>query len=239
MKRVCSVWMVAVRQILWKLLAVMTVMAAAELVLFRRTMPGLGFGSWLEASGAPLVFGLAFVAVTVILALQGCDFSGGRLRYTLQRLPLSEPGITTLWAMVHVGAYVLLWAVQIAVMLVCWSWYIKDQTGHTAPQMELLVACYGEGRYHFLHGLFPLANGLRWLKTVTGILCLSVGTAHFGFRQRNGKLAFSLAVVAGLHWLTFRLPISDGSVDVMMVLVYLAFLTAYVVQLWRWDHEAD
>jgi len=243
MKRVCAIWMAAAKNLLWKLLVVLALMAAAELWMFRSTMPGgpitdgLPFGKWLADSGAPLIFGIAFVLVTVLMSINGCDFSGGKLRYTLQRLPQSEAAVTTIWAVFNLGVYVILWAVELAVVLVCWSWYLAAQAGHTAPQLELLVACYSTD--YFLHGLFPLANGFRWIKTIMGILCLSVGAAHFGFRQRRGKIPYSLIPMAGLHWLAFRSSPRETGVDFAVAVVYLAILVYDLVQIWRWEDETD
>lgn len=233
MKRVSAVWMAAVRTVIWKLLLIIILMAGAETVLFWRTFQG-GFAYFLEESRLWTVFFLALAALCAVLCLQGCQFSGKTV-YTLQRLPLSEEAVTLLWAAVHVGCLVILWAFQLAVV---WGlWLLYNRFGPSSGQtLELFVNVYGND---FLHGLLPLADVSRHVRNILWVLVLGFETAAFGYFQRRGRfrgeVVFLLAVGIGF----FRTGMGETKADVWLSLLSLglAALTCYSV--WEESHEKD
>lgn len=249
MKVVYSVWQAAARQVVWKLLVILLVMAAVELGLFwylaenpalweftAGAGQGPGFGAWLDKAGVFWAFFVSVFCLAGVLIHQGSDYSGGRLRYTLQRLPLGEKAVTGLWAVFHGACFVVLWAAQTVVVLLCWRMYCRSWEV-AAPALELFVECYLDG---FLHGLFPLGEAVRWVRQLLWLLVMSVGTAYFGFRQRRGKTSVGpmAAVTAGLA--TFRVNLSYGTEwDYIMSGLFGIMLLYFIWQIgWGDDEES-
>ena len=89
MRKHLSIWMLFVRNTLYKVLAVLALMVGVEVVLFRRTlseyleMAAVSDLPWpyslsrlVEDAEFARVFIVAFALITLILCLSGCDFSG-------------------------------------------------------------------------------------------------------------------------------------------------------------------
>lgn len=240
MRRAATVWMAAARQIIWKLFLVIIVMAAAEIILIRQYIPaaevinGVSFGRRLESAGLRHIYCGAVVALTLILCWQGMDRSGSRTKYTLQRLSVGEPAVTTLWAAFHVGCYVILWAVQILLVLFFWRRYQTWWIGHEAPQLELFVEFYLDG---FLHSLLPMADLYRWLRVGSFVLCIGTATAYYGFAQRRGKLFPAALPIAVVNWVFFGQSIGYAGMDVFLFCVHLAMLSTHLLKIWRGEDE--
>ena len=247
MKTVMAVWMAAARQLLWKVLAIAAAMAVMEIGLFYRLVQreavhipdGMilnnGFGDWMDNAAAFPVFAAAFAILTVFLLLQGSDHRG-KLGYTFRRLPISESAITLLWAAVHVTCYVVLWAVQLAVVLVCWRLYMMFIPGE-AQLLELFVEFYLD---EFLHGLLPMEHIVVWLQQILWILCMGTGTAWYGMQQRAGKMAVGpvLAEIVGL--LTFRSSLRYGyELAGIMAAIYALMLACNLGRICRRAYEKE
>lgn len=247
-RTISSVWMAAARQIIWKLLAIIGIMAAVELGLlwFVLYHPGTihfscfagdGCGMWMDAAKWYWIFSAAFLLLTVVLARQGCN-SRGKLQYTLRRLPVSEAAITTHWSLVHLGSYVVLWMAQLAVVLI--GWWVYRGSSHSLTEgswLELFVEFHLDG---FLHGLLPIGCFACWIRQILWILCMGTGTAWFGFQQRRGKVAFGLPNAAVIGVMTFRSNVRTGEdLAVFVTLVYLLMVLNNVVRIWRMPDEED
>jgi len=249
MKTVVAVWMAAARQIVWKLLLIAAAMAAVEIGLFYRVAGRMaaavrvdstvvyGFGAWMDRAWGYEVFVAAFALLTVVLMLQGCDYHGGKLRYTLQRLPLHESTITLLWAALHIACYVILWAVQLAVVFVCWQLYTQNVYGGSAQLLELFIECYLDG---FLHGLLPLEHIVVWLRQSLWLLCMGAGTAWYGMQQRRGKYAIgtTFALLVGLWTFGGDVRTANDMAGLMAVL-FGAMSVYYIGRIWRRAYEKE
>ena len=238
MRQIFSVWMAAAKPLLWKLLLLLAAMVGVEVMLFSgnlRSEPGFSFGMALQAAHGEHVYGTAVILLTVLLCLQGCQFSGGKLRYTLQRLPMGEVQVTAWWIVVHLGCYVILWAVQLASMLVQWRMY-AEAANVQAPALQLFVECYLDG---FVHSIMPLQDWTRWMRNIVLYGGLAVMTAFFGYFQRRGRFRIepAVALVCGVGAL--RNGMQNAELDWMITGVMVVLLTI----LWsavRGDmHEAD
>lgn len=249
MKTAIAVWMAAARQIVWKLILIAAALAAVEIGLFYRVAGRMAaairvdgyvsdsFGVWLDRARGYEVFVVAFALVTAVLMLQGCDYHGGKLRYTLQRLPLSETAVTLLWAALHIVCYLILWAVQLAVVAVCWRMYTQTAYGGNGQLLELFVECYLDD---FLHGLLPLEHVAVWLRQSLWILCMGTGTAWFGMQQRRGKHAFgtTFALLVGL-W-TFGGDVRTASDMAGLMAVLFGMMAVYFIgRIWRRAYEKE
>lgn len=237
MKRTSSVWMAAAKNLWWKLLLVLLVLAAAEIGLCHWSIRDFqieyesrysdSFYAVADRSKLQLVFFAALAVLTACCCLQGCRFNGKNL-YTLQRLPLSEWQITLHWALVHLACFVILWAVQVFLIFVLWRLYAAEFSP-AAPDLELLVSIY---RSNFFHGMLPLADMIRWVYLLTYWLCMGWLTASFGFFQRRGRFRIGLLVMLGCY---FTLTVEMGNFGSNMIFTILCLIVAAIDVFGMWE----
>ena len=198
MKEKLGISMTAVRPLLWKVILLLVLTAAVQLLLGYRaaaTFPGNtveSFSQFLSRCHTGLVAMAGLLVLLVILALQGCQFSGHWVSGTLQRLPIGEGTITAVYGLTHLGFLVLYWAMEVFVTAALY-WFYGKSLG-----FPLVVAAYTTP---FFHSLLPLSDWLRLLLSVLWLLALASCTASFGFFQRRGSFQISplLVTAAGLY----------------------------------------
>lgn len=221
MKEKLGISMTAVRPLLWKVILLLVLTAAVQLFLGYRaaaTFPGNtveSFSQFLSRCHTGLVAMAGLLVLLVILALQGCQFSGHWVSGTLQRLPTGEGTITVVYGLTHLGFLVLYWAVEVFVMVALYCFYGKSLG------FPLVVAAYTTP---FFHSLLPLSDWLRLLLSVLWALALASCTASFGFFQRRGSFQISplLVTAAGLY--SFSVSGNVG-VEVLFSVVFLFFIS--------------
>ena len=221
MKEKLGISMTAVRPLLWKVILLLVLTAAVQLFLGYRaaaTFPGNtveSFSYFLSQSHTGLVAMAGLLVLLVILALQGCQFSGHWVSGTLQRLPTGEGTITVVYGLTHLGFLVLYWAVEVFVMVALYCFYGKSLG------FPLVVAAYTTP---FFHSLLPLSDWLRLLLSVLWVLALASCTASFCFFQRRGSFQISplLVTAAGLY--SFSVSGNVG-VEVLFSVVFLFFIS--------------
>lgn len=243
MKRIISVWMAAARTLLWKLLLIVILMAGVQTILFWRQILdanihqyAAGFGALVQWSHLHETFGLAFAILCVLLCLQGSQLSGSKMDYTLQRLPMGEERVTLLWALLHIGCLIILWACQLAVIFGFWILYNRYAFCASSNGLELFVSFYDSS---ILHSLLPLADITRHVRNILWILSLGFHTSAFGYFQRRDKFlvktVFLLSVGVGL----FSTAMGSPWIDIFLSLLYLSSTGLTLCQMRRMRYEAD
>ena len=220
MKEKLGISMTAVRPLLWKVILLLVLTAAVQLLLGYRaaaTFPGNtveSFSQFLSRCHTGLVAMAGLLVLLVILALQGCQFSGHWVSGTLQRLPIGEGTITAVYGLTHLGFLVLYWAMEVFVTAALY-WFYGKSLG-----FSLVVAAYTTP---FFHSLLPLSDWLRLLLSVLWVLALASCTASFGFFQRRGSFQISplLVTAAGLYSFSAS---GDVGVEVLFSVVFLFFI---------------
>lgn len=207
MRRFVSICTVAARQIVWKLLAIVLLLAGCEWAMFWSAVTSDSFYLMLQRAQIPLLYWLGLAALTIVVVRQGVDRQG-KLTYTLSRLPDSEAKITTIWMAVYVAAYVILWAAQVGLVLLFWRRFLMLNPQITAPKLALLVETYGGHNGGWLHSLLPMDDWLRWLSMILWYLSLGSAAAQHGFLQRRDRNA---PLVWGL--LGVGKPFADASIE--------------------------
>ena len=197
MKEKLGISMTAVRPLLWKVILLLVLTAAVQLFLGYRaaatiSVGTMDFSQFLSRCHTGLVAMAGLLVLLVILALQGCQFSGHWVSGTLQRLPTGEGTITVIYGLTHLGFLVLYWAMEVFVTAALY-WFYGKSLG-----FPLVVAAYTTP---FFHSLLPLSDWLRLLLSVLWLLALASCTASFGFFQRRGSFQISplLVTAAGLY----------------------------------------
>ncbi len=242
MKRVLSVWMAAAKNLWWKLLLILIVMLAVEYGLYRWICPQLleqgehmarPFYAVMTRIHIKLVFFAAMAAVAACCCLQGSRFSGSNA-YLLQRLSLPEWQITGLWALVHLGCFVILWAVQLLGVFGLWKLHLQ-LFPTTEPGLNLLVAFYENG---FLHGLLPLADVTRWVYLAIYWLSMGILTAAFGYFQRRGRFRISLLVLLGCYF-NLTSELGNASSNMIFIIACLLVVGTDLYAIWSERHEEE
>lgn len=220
MKEKLGISMTAVRPLLWKVILLLVLTAAVQLFLGYRaaatiSVGTMDFSQFLSRCHTGLVAMAGLLVLLVILALQGCQFSGHWVSGTLQRLPIGEGTITVIYGLTHLGFLVLYWAMEVFVTAALY-WFYGKSLG-----FPLVVAAYTTP---FFHSLLPLSDWLRLLLSVLWLLALASCTASFGFFQRRGSFQISplLVTAAGLY--SFSVSGNVG-VEVLFSVVFLFFIS--------------
>jgi hypothetical protein len=227
MSQYVSVFLVAVRSTIYKITGVFLLMAAAEGVLFWMQLQRAGenkvvlLEELIQSSGIPLVSGGAFLLVCGILSLVGYEFSGSRVRYTIQRLSVREEAIVLLWGVNSMLALCMFWAAQLAVVLLLSKLYIDDMEPIFFNSQTLFLAFH---RSSFLHSLLPLEETSRLLRNVALIFSLGITAACFAQKQRRGERGVAVALLAALTIVFF--PADLGHLGSDLTLMVIALTTA-------------
>ena len=231
MKRIWSVAMLATRQVVWKLLLILVVLSALELGVFWYNIPKgltlLQFGALLDRAKFFWFLRAAIVALFVFQMYQGMD-SRGRMNYTLRRLPMGERAVTTIWALCHAMTYWVLWAAQLAVVLVCWRLYCMNiEIGPRS--LELFTQFY---RNEFLHGLLPMQNYARGVTNFLMMLTLGFSAAYAGFRTRNRQKIILPIVTLSMSINMISANYRDDIVEGILITYCLVVLGYMIWKIW-------
>lgn len=230
MKRTLSIFAVAVRQVIWKLLAIMLVLTLVQVLLVKQCLPQESFTAVVDAAQMKNVYLFAVAITTVLLCWQGMDRSG-KLRYMLGRLAISEEKITLLWALGYLGCFFVLWGWEIGMVLISWRMYAGV---HEAIGLELAVSAYCNS---FLHSLFPMRAWFHWISMIVWNLTLALSAACFGYSQRRGKFPWRIAIVFLVGCLFLRVSIGNWYVEAFLLLYFVWEIVANVVLLRRKENE--
>lgn len=150
----------------------------------------------LESSHIHMVFPAAQLVLILWLSMSLMT----RKNYTLRRLAISERQVFYLHALYNGLCVFLLWAWQLAVVLLFSLWYM-DQAGPQYYNQQSLMINFYENP--MLHNLLPLADGALWVRNMLMFAALGVSTAHcaYQFRRRGrpgiGSLILSIILVWG------------------------------------------
>ncbi len=223
MKKHSSVVLLFARSTIFPILALLAVMTAAELALFRHELNvhlrsfanGDNFDSLeqiVDYSSILLIFGLAFLLMTIILCLPGCRF-GSRTDYTIGRLSLDERTIYWWQVGYNAACYVILWAVQLGVALVCCAAYLTAAPEGAYTGQTVFLACY---RSPLLHALLPLEDVLLWLRNLAFLVGLALSTARVPVCRRQGRAPVAVIVMA-LTLFFFPRALGDYGYDVIVL----------------------
>ena len=242
MKKHLSVFMLISRSTIYKVIALFVAMAALEGALFYisldkaltrpiaensvglqglqgvqnlQAQQPVGLESLFTKSLIPWVFAVAFLLLTVLLCLTGCEF-GSKQGYTLGRLSISGRSIFMWQALYNTICFFLLWAVQLAVALALCKLYIAKIPTEAVSGQTVLLAFY---RNSFLHSLLPLDETSRYICNVFLIIGLGTSSAGFPFKQRRGKFGVNVALLVSTCLVFFTRSMGGFGNDILMILI--------------------
>ncbi|QOX64303.1 hypothetical protein FRZ06_13595 [Anoxybacterium hadale] len=225
MNRYVSVFLLALRSTVYKIAGVLLLMAGAEGVLFWMQLQRTGgnkivlLEEIIQSSGIPLVSGGAFLLVCVILSLVGCELSGSRVRYTIQRLSVREEAVVILWGVNSMLALYIFWAVQLGIVLLLSKLYIDIMEPVYFNSQTLFLAFHSSG---FLHSLLPLEETSRLLRNVALIFSLGITASCFAQKQRRGQRGVAVVLLAALTIIFFSSDLGLLGSDITISVIALA-----------------
>lgn len=187
----------------------------------------IGLESLFDQTAIPWVMAVALVLLTVLLCIQGSAF-GSSTSYTVSRLRISEKAVFLWQALYNTLAYFIFWAFH-AVLL----WSLCTVYAHTLPDatsQTVLLALY---RQDFLHILLPLHDISLLIRNIAFCLALSVFSAHYTHKQRNGKASYGIIVM--LVYVLGSFAIYEGmgnlSGDIVSAGIAICFAIAMIVSI--------
>lgn len=233
MKRYFDIFGLCAKASFWRVMTVILLSSAAQVGVFYLALrkdieswvdiplaPELSVGvSRIEAltDGLGLVFGIAFLLVTLILSLSLSGI-GANSGYTLCRLDVSERETFFVQGVYNVIIYLCLWGAEALTLVgLCVLYEVVAPVGAVAPQ-SVLMAFW---RDRLFHSVLPLSEWMLWVRNC--ILCLGMGFAAAGLPYKLRRKKPGLCVIVGtvLCVISFRLGVGDTFVMIASSIVAL------------------
>lgn len=241
MRRYAALFQLMVRSTIYKLLAVMAVMGAAQVGLFAFQAQKIWSHAQVMADGVDVTayypYGIADVVNNaslqtvwfwgVIIFCEILVFMAGRgSLYTLDRLGLSRRGRNLLYSLYHTMALVVLFAFQAAVAVgLCLIYSKMVDAANVGPQ-TIFLAFY---RVPLFHSVLPLGDWFRWLFNLVVLVCLGIATAEGGQMVRNGRRPVAATVLAALTGAVSNLGLVGFSGVLGLVMVGMLLFVGGVI----------
>jgi hypothetical protein len=218
MKNFTSVLMLWARRSIWRVLAIIAVMAAAETALFYfLALPkagGLSLNTAITTGLTGPACAVFFALLCVLLCLSGCDF-GTRSNYTLCRLSVSRRKVFLAQALYNFLCFLIFWGAQAATALALCMLYVRSAPADSVGPQTIFLAFYQNG---FLHGVLPLDETVRYFENAAVALMLGIACANFSKRRRVGQWGFGVPILGAVTALYFSIAFrSDNFVIPLIV----------------------
>lgn len=215
-----SLWALLAKGSFYKVLAVAFLLAAAETVLFVRTLQGdstAAFEIQIEKSGIQFVFFAALGAVFFLLIRMNriLDKEG---QYTVMRLGLTKGGLFGIRTAYDMFCLLMPLAVQVVLVLGFAEIYGRLPGMQEGPQ-TVFLAFY---RNEFLHCLLPMAERSRWVRN--GLMLLALGMEEAGGRGKRYRTTQVGVFVMSVSW--FAIPVGPVWQETVCIFVYVVVIAA-------------
>lgn len=207
-KNYLSVFSLYIRSNIYKLFAIIILMAVAQILMFKNILKTvilgetleyaiLGIETYIEKSNIMLVFGVAFLILTVFLTIMGCEFDS-KQGYTLRRLRISEKEILFCQTTANSLMYTVFLLSEIIIVFILCQIYINFAISTNAVEathinhQTIFLAFY---RSDFLHSLLPLDDLIRHITNVLLIVSLSFTSAVFSYFLRRRRVSLEMFIL--------------------------------------------
>lgn len=222
-----SLWALLVRGSFYKVLAVVLLLAVAEMALFCGTLQGGGTAALeiiMEESRIHFVFLAAFGAIFFLLIRRN-KVLDHEARYTVMRLRVSQAKLFGIRTAYDILCLLVLFAAQMGLVLGFAEAYRRTPGMFDGPQL-LFMAFY---RSEFLHCLLPLADTEKWVRN--GLMLLAMGMEEAGgIGKRYRTTQVSVFLMAAI-W--FTTPVGLVWQDMLCCFVYGVVIAADLLDLYR------
>lgn len=233
MKKQLSIPGLFARSTLVPILALLLMMGVAELLLFRHALnvaltayeADVGYGmisleQLIKQSRVSFCFGAAFLLITLLLCLPGCEFRT-KTGYTWRRLSVSAKAVF-LWQFAYnTLIYLLLAACQVLLVYGLCRSYLAAAPAEWIGNQTLFLAFW---RSEHLHALLPLSDVALWIRNLSMLLSLGLASAIFPLKQREQRYSGSIIAMAVFCLFSFHRGIADISHAVIAFVVLFMVL---------------
>ena len=246
MRKHISVLGLWIRCSLYKILGILAIMSIVEYMLFYFTLNNelsvyeiTGTFSRPEAlidrSGIFLCFATAFIVITVLLSIYGCQF-GSKTSYTLQRLSINEKYVFLYQSVYNSFVYILFWSAQTVLCILMLKNYTSQAPTEFIGEQSVLLAFYRSTR---LHPLLPFSDIMLWARNIILLIALSLGAAEFPYIQRRGKKSVTVIALALYTVVLWKQDISPLGSLISCILIAIAVLVSVSYQLFAKEETED
>lgn len=236
MRQHLSVLMLAARSTIHKILGLFVFTAAAQGALFyfalQKALAGeaIGLEQLFGESRIAIVCAISFLLLCALLSFTGCELGGSKLRYTLQRLSISEKSVVLWWAVYNAICFFLFWVLQLVIVLLLSRLYVARMDAAYVSGQTIWLAFY---RNNWLHSLLPLAETSRYVRNVIFIVGLGSSAAYFSYSQRRGEKGFALVALAMLAVVYFPGAMGNLQGDLLLSLIAFSVTIWVVTRIWK------
>ena len=247
MKKYISIFELFARNTIYKILLVLIAMGITQVAMFRKVMYewipmdyyNLDFQAiehytleyMVDQSKSVIFMAIAFVLITVILCLNGCNM-GSKSSYTLWRLQVTEKKIFTMQSIYNSLCYMLLFGFQIVVFFIQSSMYTEN--AEYVTNQTVFLAFY---RNDFMHSVLPLEGTMRWIASVLMVLGCGVATTVFTYQQRRGKVAWSLFLVVACILVGFKEGLGEQIALLIAMIIWGMIIISYYARKTQKEEE--
>ena len=246
MKKHLSVLGLFASSSLFKIMAVIVAMCAAEFIFFYLEFRE-AIGAYesvveisrpekmVENSGMFFCFGVAFIIITVILCLSGTNYTS-KCEYTLKRLRVSESFVFLYKSVFNVIAYMIMWVAQAAVCFLAVKYYVASAPVDAIGSQTAFLAFY---RSELLHATVPMADISVWVRNIVSVLTIGVCAAEFPYLERRKR--FSVAVIAfGIYTiLNWKIDLDSLIMTVFTIVIAIIVLSSVAYHVLGDTEEED
>ena len=229
MKQHLSVLMLITRSSIYKVIAVLIAMAAAQAGMFGYVLhSNLQSGihhleSMVSSSGIAWVFAAAFLLLTYVISRTG--FKNG-----------CQPGFFIWQAVYNTAVYALLLGAELLLLMALARYWQTVANQDLIGAQSIFLAF---SRNSFMHCICPLDDIWLWIRN--GILAIAMGmaAAQYPFRQRRGK-TLQVVVTMAAATLAFFVRGLGGEVrDFFAISMALIVIGKVVYNLWGGDENEE
>lgn len=236
-----SLWALLARGSIYKIVMVLSVMAAAEIALFYgslrwkmesgriadalfETIFDSDFKIWFFG-GSSFLFMAAFCLVAFLLHRCETINSGSIFYYTFDRLRVTRQHLFLVETAYNFLCLTLVFAVQTwTVLAMCRIYADRVPTELASPQMVFL-AFY---RIPFLHNLLPLAETGKWVRNLLLLFAVSMGATERG--MKNYFQYIYPVIIFALWWNLSGIGAQWS--DIFMSLLFSVIILVTSLQAW-------
>lgn len=193
MRKHLSVFMLMARSSVYRLLAIMLGMAAAEIALIAlapEAKTQLLF-QLVESSRIFFVYIVA-VALMMIFSLGSCSVGSGNPRYTLARLNISDKAVM-LWHWLYSAmALLALWMWQAILLYGISLWHYGAAEAGYVSRQSIFLSSFQSG---FFHSVLPLDDFSRFMRNIVMVISMGGVCATGAHKLRRGQKGIFAAIL--------------------------------------------
>lgn len=161
----------------------------------------------------------AFIIVTLILCLTGCEFSD-KQGYTLRRLNITEKKAFICQSLYGTAVYGIFFMLQGLLFYIFCLIYVNYAKGNEyafdglISNQSVFLAFY---RSKILHALIPMEDTLKYISNSVMICSMGVSTASFSYFMRRKKIPYETVLLVPVILINFASEWTEMSYELIII----------------------